>query len=144
MKQQNLSIYLFIILLITFLSSCEEKEEYKASITVINDSALEVDTLTLKGSDINWVKTIEVLPSNTEQTFEVKWTGKSSALFGSMENVYIGILTGYSINGTKYDLKNLVNASKDENGVFYTEENITNGSKVTISIHQNSYEVIVQ
>ena len=86
MKKTNLSFFILLGLFINLMTSCANKEEYGASITVLNKTGVEVTGLTFKGADVNYSKKIEKMTSGDEQNFEIKWIGKSSALFGSMEH----------------------------------------------------------
>jgi len=61
------------------MTSCVNKEEYNATITVVNVAGVDVTNLSLNGSDMNYSKNIEKISAEEEQNFEMKWIGKSSA-----------------------------------------------------------------
>ena len=122
------------------MTSCV-KEEYSATVTVVNKAGVEVTGLTFKGTDVNYSKNIEKMTSGEEQNFEIKWIGKSSALFGSMEHSLVRFTTEYNIGATKFNVANEKDAKIDSNGNYYSEKEITNGTKLKVEINENGYQI---
>jgi len=141
MKKTSISFFILLALCINFLTSCTNKEEYSASITVLNKTGVEVTGLTFNGADVNYSKKIEKMISGEEQNFEIKWIGKSSALFGSMEHSLVRFTTEYNIGATKFNVANEKDAKIDSNGNYYSEKEITNGTKLKVEINETGYEI---
>ena len=62
MKKTSISIFIILALFINLMTSCV-KEEYIATVTVINKTGVEVTDLTFKGEGGNYSKKIEKISS---------------------------------------------------------------------------------
>ncbi len=124
------------------MTSCVDKEEYSATITVVNKTGVEVTDFTFEGKEVNYSKKIDKISSGEEQNFEIKWIGKSSALFGSIEVSLVRFTTDYNIGTTNFNVENEKDAKIDSNGNYYSEKDITNGTKLKVEINENGYEII--
>ncbi len=142
MKKTSISFFILLGLFINLMTSCVDKEEYSATITVLNKTGVEVTDFTFKGEDVNYSKKIEKISSGEEQNFEIKWTGKSSALFGSIEHSSVRFTTNYNIGTIQFNVANEKDAKIDSNGNYYSEKEITNGAKLKVEINENGYEII--
>ena len=140
MKKTSISIFIILALFINLMTSCV-KEEYIATVTVINKTGVEVTDLTFKGEGGNYSKKIEKISSGGEQNFEIKWIGKQSAFGGSLDNSFVRITTEYNIGTTKFNVANEKDAKIDSNGNYYSEKVITNGTKLKVEINENGYEI---
>ena len=141
MKKTSISFFILLGLFINLMTSCADKEEYSATITVVNKTGVEVTDFTFKGEDVNYSKKIEKISSGEEQNFEIKWIGRSSALFGSIEHSLVRFTTDYNIGTIKFNVANEKDAKIDSNGNYYSEKDITNGTKLKVEINENGYEI---
>jgi hypothetical protein len=138
---QKKYLILFIILL-SFIVSCENKEIYKADITVINNSDFIINNFILEceGKENSIVE----LNPTEQNMFNVTWVGRSSSFAASIDSSYVFLRVEYFINGNKYNVLNEIDASQDDYGNYYSNKTITNGSKVNIDISNSGYKIIVQ
>ena len=113
-----------------------------ANIRVVNNSNSVVKNFTLKADIEN--KIIETMELDGEYEFQVKWIGRSSSFLASMDNSYIFLEITYSIDNIIFDITNEKGASIDSYGNYYSEKTITDGSKITIKINDNNYEIIYE
>jgi hypothetical protein len=138
----KISYFILLGLFINLMTSCVDKEEYSATITVVNKTGVEVTDFTFEGKEVNYSKKIDKISSGEEQNFEIKWIGKSSALFGSIEVSLVRFTTDYNIGTTNFNVENEKDAKIDSNGNYYSEKDITNGTKLKVEINENGYEII--
>jgi hypothetical protein len=132
--------YLLLVIIIAWsIVSCENKEIYEASITVINNSGSVINNFMLECEGEK--NTIAELNPAEQKIFNVTWIGRSSFFAASIDNSYIFLKIEYYINGKKYDVSNEAGASQDDYGNYYSNKTITNDSKVTIEIKNNGYEI---
>ena len=141
MKNLNVQIITFVIVLVNILTSCK-KEEYSANIILVNNTELEVTSISIKGDRTDFLKTIEKLSPSEEQEFDINWLAKSTGLFGSLDNSFVFLTIEYSIGTQKYNIQNEKDAKIDSFGNYYSEKKITNNSKIKIVINNNGYEII--
>jgi hypothetical protein len=134
----------YLILIMTvfcLIVSCENKEIYKADITVINNSDFIIDDFTLECE--NEKNNIVKLIPDEQNMFDVKWVGRTSFFAASTDNSFVFLKIEYSINGKIHNVSNEVGASQDDYGYYHSNQAITNDSKVNIEINNNGYEIIV-
>ena len=139
MRQYLLLLFFSFII---FNSCSPKEEEYVANIRVANNSNSIVKNFTLKADIEN--KIIETMELDGEYEFQVKWIGRSSSFLAGMDNSYIFLEITYSIDNIIFDITNEKGASIDSYGNYYSEKTITDGSKITIKINDNNYEIIYE
>ena len=141
MKQTRILTIVILGLFIYLTTSCAKKEEYTANITVVNKTGVDITDLTLKCKETTYSKSIAKISSGEQQNIEVKWVGRSSSFGGSIDMSYIHFTTEYSIGATKFNVENEKDAKIDSNGNYYSEKEITNGTKLNVEINENGYEI---
>jgi hypothetical protein len=141
MNRNNIIILISVFLTAIILTSCEKEEEYRANITVINNSDTIVTDFSYKGYGTDFSKTIDKIIPLEEQEFEIHWIGKKSALFGSIDNSYIFQTIDYYIGNKEFNVQNEKDSKIDSFGNYYSEKEITNGSDVNIVINNDGYEI---
>jgi len=140
MKQTRILTILILGLFIYLTTSCT-KEEYTANITVVNKTGVDITGLTLKCKETSYSKSIAKISSGEQQNIEVKWIGRSSSFGGSIDMSYIHFTTEYDIGATKFNVANEKDAKIDSNGNYYSEKEITNGTKLNVEINEDGYEI---
>lgn len=144
MKGLNFSIIIFLISIVFTLSSCEDKEEFRANVIVINNTETQITDFHLKGEGTSYLKTIEILESSEENKIEINWIGKSSALFGSMDNSFINLKINYTIGTRTFSIQDEKDVKIDSYGNYYSEKTITNNTNIKIIIEQEQYVIIYE
>jgi hypothetical protein len=131
-----------VILIACFAISCENKEIYRAGITVSNHSPSTVTGFTLECAGEQTA--VAALNPGEQKTFTVTWVGRSSFFAASIDNSYVFLTIEYSINDKPYTVSNEKGALQDDYGAYYSTKTITNGSKAAIAIADDGYEITVQ
>lgn len=144
MKGKKNLILILIIIFSNLLISCVEKEEYTAFVRVVNYSDFQITDFTLKNKAINFSKNVHIIDSGAKEIFEIKWIGKQSALFGSMDNSLIFMEITYKIGNEIFNVQNEKDAKVDNYGTYYSEKEITNGTKINIVIENDEYEIVYE
>jgi hypothetical protein len=130
---------LFFVLISFLMSSCVRREEYVATVKVVNHSSSAVENFVLKADAEE--KTIQILEPDEEFEFKIAWIGRSAAFLASMDNSYLHLEISYTINEKQFDIADEAGAIQDSYGNYYSEKTITDGSAVSIIIGDDGYEI---
>ena len=141
MKQTRFITIVILGLFIYFTTSCTNKEEYTANITVVNKTGVDVTDLTLKCKETTFSKSIAKISSGEQQNIEVKWIGRSASFAASIDMSFVHFTTEYNIGTTKFNVVNEKDAKIDSYGNYYSEKEITKSTKLKVEINENGYEI---
>ncbi len=133
--------FLFFVLQMILLSSCEDKIEYAANVSVINNAKTKVENFDFELEGVCFFKTIESLDTSDVETFTANWIGESWGIGGGMENRYPFIVITYSIDSSDFSVENEEGAQIDSYNNYYSEKTITKGDSAIITITDNGYKI---
>lgn len=141
-KLCNFIVLLSTLLFLTLFTACVDDVEYRAEVSLKNATTSEVKDFFIFSDDIDLNRYLQSLPAGEEQNFEIRWIGQHNGFLGCTDDSHISVTAEYTIGDRKFTIADEKNVVIELDSSYYSQQTITNNTKVQIIITDDGYEVI--